>query len=342
MRWLALAVLTFGLLVPAALAAPPALPADLVEGSWPGAATTPGEYRESIRSALADLETDGPGSAERVAARLRSLAPIALPDGGSVSPDLEGVLTALEYRPADLTGARVRLRALLVELDRAESGPAIDWGSDPRERLLGILVRPEFRPTPEPDPLAALYLRVWKTLGEWFGSIFGPLWDWLAEQWNRLWEAGGKEVAPVAGSVAGLALLLGVVVWVVRSLRRAVGPEVARLKGAREAAGLSSERMRDEALRLLQAGEFRGAMRALYLAALLRWDELGKLRFDRSLTNREVLARARGSGDAVLVQGLSPLVERFDRFWYGGAPCSAEDYAEFARLASAAWETGDR
>ena len=61
--------------------------------------------------------------------------------------------------------------------------------------------------------------------------------------------------------------------------------------------------------------------------------------FDRALTNREVLEQVSGGDDTAAVQQLAPLVERFDRFWYGAVPCSSEDYADFARLAASAWES---
>ena len=44
-------------------------------------------------------------------------------------------------------------------------------------------------------------------------------------------------------------------------------------------------------------------------------------------------------GDAILRDQLAPLVERFDRVWYGGVSCTAEDYAQFAALAD---HVGDR
>lgn len=101
---------------------------------------------------------------------------------------------------------------------------------------------------------------------------------------------------------------------------------------------MTSLEARAEAERLFNQGAFRAALRALYLATLIRWEEAGRLRFDRSLTNREVLRHATSHGDPRLVERLGPLVDRFDRIWYGDLNCSADDYQSFAQLAAAAWD----
>ena len=65
------------------------------------------------------------------------------------------------------------------------------------------------------------------------------------------------------------------------------------------------------------AGRYREAVRALYLACLLRFDESDVARFDRGQTNWEHLARIEGSAN--LPPGIefrSP-TQRFDRIWYG-------------------------
>ena len=68
-------------------------------------------------------------------------------------------------------------------------------------------------------------------------------------------------------------------------------------------------------------------MRYLYLAALLRLDERGLLRYDRALTNREYLERVREN--PALRERLRPIVDTFDRVWYGHAQLDAEGFAEY-------------
>jgi hypothetical protein len=70
-------------------------------------------------------------------------------------------------------------------------------------------------------------------------------------------------------------------------------------------------------------------MRLLYLAALLHLDEVGMLRFDRALTNREVLASV--AADAPLRRQLAPVVAQFDRVWYGHAPFGQAEFEAVAQ-----------
>ena len=63
------------------------------------------------------------------------------------------------------------------------------------------------------------------------------------------------------------------------------------------------------------AGDYRSAVRNLYLSALLTLEQHGLVPADRSLTNREVLARV-GSTHP-LRPHLQPVVETFDDVWYG-------------------------
>lgn len=117
-----------------------------------------------------------------------------------------------------------------------------------------------------------------------------------------------------------------------------MAPGVTRLAERRAEEHYTSVEARAEAERLFTLGEFRAALRLLYLATLIRWEEAGRLRFDRSLTNQEVVARVTAAGDCSMLDQLTPLVERFDRVWYGGANCTADDYQQFASLADRAWE----
>jgi hypothetical protein len=69
------------------------------------------------------------------------------------------------------------------------------------------------------------------------------------------------------------------------------------------------------AVALAGAGDYRTAVRHLYLSALLTLEQHGLVPADRSLTNREVLARV-GSTHP-LRPHLQPVVETFDGVWYG-------------------------
>lgn len=76
-------------------------------------------------------------------------------------------------------------------------------------------------------------------------------------------------------------------------------------------------------------GEYRAAIRGLYLACLLRFDEAKVARFDRSQTNWEHLKRIEVSPR--LPAGMSFLEETqiFDRIWYGNQVRGLSDVADF-------------
>lgn len=93
------------------------------------------------------------------------------------------------------------------------------------------------------------------------------------------------------------------------------------------------ERTLDEWLALAEAhereGRFREAVRALYLACLLKFDERNVARFIRAQTNWEHLARIEASPR--LPQGLKfrSATQAFDNVWYGHKVRGAVDVDEF-------------
>ena len=78
------------------------------------------------------------------------------------------------------------------------------------------------------------------------------------------------------------------------------------------------------------ASDFRGALRYLYLSAILHLQERGVLPYDKSLTNREYLHQARADVD--LHTTLGPAIAVFDEVWYGHKPCDAETVANYRDL----------
>ena len=78
------------------------------------------------------------------------------------------------------------------------------------------------------------------------------------------------------------------------------------------------------------ASDFRGALRFLYLSAILHLQERGVLPYDKSLTNREYLHQAKENTH--LQATLGPAVTVFDEVWYGHKPCDAETVADYRDL----------
>ena len=70
-----------------------------------------------------------------------------------------------------------------------------------------------------------------------------------------------------------------------------------------------------KAQKLSRTGDYRSAVRYLYLSALLIMDERGVLRYDRSKTNREYLRSVTDTPE--LAKPLGEVIEVFDDVWYG-------------------------
>ncbi len=254
-----------------------------------------------------------------------------LDDGTTVTPDLTLVIAALEFEPPNIDAARAGIDAILTALDLAEGGAVADEDSA-RAALDEVLARDEFQPEPEEDGSRSL----WQRFLDGVNNVVTAVFEWI----DRLLggSGGGGSPASVVLAAVGVLAVVGIVAFAIRSVRESLTPGVTRLAEGSAEERYTSAEARAEAERLFAAGEYRAALRLLYLATLIRWEEAGRLRFDRSLTNREVVARVNLQGDAALLDQLSPLVDRFDRIWYGGAACTSDDYTGFASLAQRAWE----
>ena len=80
---------------------------------------------------------------------------------------------------------------------------------------------------------------------------------------------------------------------------------------------LSRDEYLTEADRLTAEGKFREAVRYLYLASLLLFDENGVARFIRGQTNWEHLRRIEASDAKPDGLDFEPPTQKFDQVWYG-------------------------
>ena len=86
-------------------------------------------------------------------------------------------------------------------------------------------------------------------------------------------------------------------------------------------------RLRERAAVLAENGEFRDAVRYLYLSLLLFLDNRQLISFRLSKTNREYLSELRKSSRDM--ERFAGLVQLFERKWYGMEDCTESDYLEF-------------
>lgn len=110
----------------------------------------------------------------------------------------------------------------------------------------------------------------------------------------------------------------------IREVRDEEAPEIAADQVDTEKVALA------RADTAVESNDFRGALRYLYLSALLHLQERGILPYDKSLTNREYLHQS--PTDIDLQATLGPAVSVFDEVWYGHKPCDAETVANYRNL----------
>lgn len=271
-------------------------------------------YLRLLRTAHAAAARGDRLGLEEVAPALAGVRSVALPDGGAAPADNRWLAGALDTPRPDLPAIAARLGAQIDALTPPAGPPA----ADAEARLRAILAGPPFGQGDAPREPGWLD-RLLRWLGEQLGRIIGPV--------GRAAVSSGGGMAWLL-AIAGL-LTVGLVlaVWA-RGLRGALAP-AARIAAGTAEADLSAAAAATRAAELARAGDYRGAARMLYLSSLLRLDERGRLRYERTLTNREYLDRLGHSPD--LRERLRPVVETFDGVWYGGLPLDAEGYARYAR-----------
>lgn len=134
-------------------------------------------------------------------------------------------------------------------------------------------------------------------------------------------------IAPVLAQVALALLGIAVVVWLLLRFARGLQTQGAQLAPAEGADPTTSTAARELAASSEELGDYRRAIRYLYLASLLLLDERGLIRYDPALTNREHLRQLRDKPE--VLAHLRPVVNTFDRVWYGFAPVDATLYDQF-------------
>lgn len=273
------------------------------------------EYRAHLAAALAVLEGAGSPAAGLRQARtdLAAITAVLLPSGETVTittPLLDGV--------SDPTVARARLGVAESQIRLA----AHDDLAARQALLAGILARPEF------NDAESLWDRFVRWLNGWLERLF-------PEREQSVWDTpAAGQATDVFGwmiAAAGAILIVALLAW---WLRRFIAgfvadAELRRRLASGEEMPLTAADARRQATAQASAGSYREAVRSLYLAALLGLEEREVVVQDRTLTNREVLARAAGTPE--LGTHLSPVVQTFDEVWYGVREPDAETFATYER-----------
>ena len=278
-----------------------------------GATQTLAEYEQTLRAALIalDANSDPQVALAEAKAMIDAVTVVRLPSGGEVM--VQPLLANVE----DLLTARARLSVVQEQI-------ALSVGDNSVARLAvleAVLARAEFN---QPEPL-------WERIVRWLRDLLAR---WFPDQQSdALTEPISDRLITLMGWVViGMACLVLVVVlsyWLqalISGMVRDVTLHRRRQNGEEEP--LSAAEARQRATTLAQLGNYRQAVRQLYLSALLTLEEQRLLVVNRSLTNREVLASVAGATH--LSTHLEPVVRVFDDVWYGVHEPDAATFTAYA------------
>lgn len=238
---------------------------------------------------------------------------VRLPDGTELPVDHTYLLAHLRAIPPDLPGLRKLLGQLLAA---RQSWPEASHTAQDVELFKSILARAEFQWQPEqPSPLAQWLARVWQ---------------WLRQFLPR------QAVISLDGTLVSYGLtglgILALLIVLALTLRGLWSDFVSQAELDPEMAADGQPLTADAAFKRAQdlsgAGDYRTAVRYLYLSSLLLLEERGLLRYDRSKTNREYLRSVANSPG--LAATLREVIDVFDRVWYGYQPLDEASYARYA------------
>ncbi|NJK81450.1 MAG: DUF4129 domain-containing protein [Chloroflexaceae bacterium] len=275
-------------------------------------------YEGWLREALAAARRGDQLGLEAVATNLIETETVVLNDDTRISVDNSWLAAALEPVAPDLPSIADRLGAVLDALIQVgQSAP-----NDAQQRLTDILSRPPFV---EAEPTGNTW---WTQFLDWLFDILDRLFRPVADAGAATGDLFGYVVMLICG-----VLLAGVIIYLLLNMRRSLVHEVRAVAVDDPEANLTATTALQQASTLARDGDYRTAVRYLYLSSLLWLDEQGRLRYDRALTNREYLDRLNSNPD--LQARLVPIVNTFDRVWYGYAALDAESFSEYERQVAA-------
>lgn len=253
-------------------------------------------------------------------------------DGRGISVDNRWLYVSLDsytkesdpqQRLARLNEIAGRLRALDGHLRSAEAPSAEQ--SNPRDKIDEILSRSAYQPQQE-TAIGAFIKRVLRKVRGFVGEVLSSL--------GRLIERvfGVSSSNGWVSNLVLIAVALAAVIFGIKLLKRMRLPKRKRKKtrlvlGEEVSAESTSRDLAEAGLTAARSGDFRLAVRKLYVSLLYELFERNLIELEDSATNHEYLTKVSGFG--ALVGPMRHLTERFDYVWYGMFPSSADDFAAY-------------
>jgi len=244
-----------------------------------------------------------------LAAQWSEVNEVEMADGTREPVDSSFIVAALQNLSQDPTQTAGLLDTLLAA---HETYPQNVFAPSDLDSLHAILSLAEFQW--QPNPLAEWVQKLWNKFAAWLDKVLNFF------HFNV--PGGGQPITVVA-----VLILLGILAYVFRGLFSDLVKETDVQANADDDRHLTSETAFRKAQNLSGQGDYRTAVRYLYLSSLLMMEERGILRYDRSRTNREYLRSV--SSHPNLAKPLKSVVEVFDRVWYGFERLDESTYKEY-------------
>lgn len=243
---------------------------------------------------------------------------------------IENARGDIEQRHSMLSEISDRLANLQRSVKESQN-TKVQASQDQRARLDNILARSEYQPEEKRE----------STLQRWGRKIK----NFILRLLERIF--GGSSARTPQTSGAGLvavfriliilaviaALIFGAVKLALRLERRRRPEEEVEARevlGEEIAEDVTAADLFANASELAQQGEYRKAIRRVYIALLCDLEHRGKLRLSRSKTNRDYMDAMRS--EPQMYPAFSSMTSAFEHVWYGQDRATAEEFRNFAAL----------
>ncbi len=304
-------VLLFSLRITDGLAAPRAVDEDQY---W--------KFISDARTALdkiSDAESpEGREQLYKLANEFQSYKVITLYSGERVSVDNTVLINEMTSYAPNIEKIKAMLDALL---NARQKYPHRVFSAKDLATLSTVTSRPEFQwaEAAKPNPLAQWLQELWQKLIQWLGKLMN------ADQGQGQGSEAGPSPIPFIAAV----LLAIIMFFIFRSIfGDLINDARAGDNGDGSQEVLTADAAFERAQSLSRGGDYRSAVRYLYLSSLLMLDERGLLRYDRSKTNREYLKSVANSPE--LAGPLSEVIDVFDNVWYGFHTLDEETFKHYS------------
>ena len=294
-------------------------------------------YRSSIQEALSRVESEkGPLKPEESAffdekfpphldVNTKSGEPVQVDNGQLLRLVKEGLETD-QGREALISHLKA-LRSQISFVDQPIPLSEERW-SESLARLETVFSAKEFQNLEEvKDPAWMVYLK----------ELLRKVMEWLDRQRGPITASGDWLEYVFYGVILGGVFLL--VLWILRTL----GPVGWRFRDLkiksgedRKASGMGWQALREESRLKGDNGEYREAIRLLFISVLMEGHERGWWVYRREATNREHLRDVEGSTEKR--EALGKMIQVYENAWYGHESTGKEAFqqcAEWLRLMEA-------